>query len=367
MKPRKRSILLAMIASVAAHLAAAALLLDGEEAVQTAGGAPVAMIIMGNAFEDAAKVGADGAMQPAEDMPETLEPAAGQDLQAADAPAAEADGMVEPAPVETATEPVEVALPTTARSAETAPALEAADAAVLPALSGLSDPQSPIAVPRQARAVPADAVDPPDPKAVAAVEPQRMLETVSEDRPALPEADAVPVPTPRPEYRRAVPESTPVEHRAEKAAKPKERETGKAPAQAKRKKAVRRASSGGSGGAAAADTQRATSRSKASQAARAAGNAAVSNYPGKVASKLRRALRYPREARSRRIRGEVVLSFVVSGNGSVSGVRIARSSGSPILDRAASEAVRRAAPFPPIPAGAGRASWPFSVPLAFTR
>ena len=36
MKPRKRSILLAMIASVAAHLAAAALLLDGEEAVQTA-------------------------------------------------------------------------------------------------------------------------------------------------------------------------------------------------------------------------------------------------------------------------------------------------------------------------------------------
>ena len=31
------------------------------------------------------------------------------------------------------------------------------------------------------------------------------------------------------------------------------------------------------------------------------------------------------------------------------------------------EAVRRAAPFPEIPDGAGRASWPFSVPISFKR
>jgi protein TonB len=43
------------------------------------------------------------------------------------------------------------------------------------------------------------------------------------------------------------------------------------------------------------------------------------------------------------------------------------SSGSPVLDKAAVETVRRAAPFPVIPEGAGRSSWPFTVPLAFTR
>jgi len=98
-----------------------------------------------------------------------------------------------------------------------------------------------------------------------------------------------------------------------------------------------------------------------------AGNAAVSNYPGQVVSKLRRSLRYPREARSQRLRGEVQVAFTVSGSGGVGGVRIARSSGSPVLDQAALETVQRAAPFPPIPADAGRSSWTFTVPLAFTR
>jgi len=97
------------------------------------------------------------------------------------------------------------------------------------------------------------------------------------------------------------------------------------------------------------------------------GNAAVSNYPGQVVSKLRRSLRYPREARSQRLRGEVQVAFTVSGSGGVGGVRIARSSGSPVLDRAALETVQRAAPFPPIPADAGRSNWTFTVPLAFTR
>lgn len=99
----------------------------------------------------------------------------------------------------------------------------------------------------------------------------------------------------------------------------------------------------------------------------AAGNAAVSNYPGKIASKLRRALRYPRAARRERLKGEAVVSFVVASNGSVRNVRVSRSSGSAILDKAAGEAVRRAAPFPDIPKSANRASWSFSVPLAFTR
>src|SRR5690606_6213940 len=98
-----------------------------------------------------------------------------------------------------------------------------------------------------------------------------------------------------------------------------------------------------------------------------AGNAAVSNYPGKIVAKLRRALRYPAAAKRQRMRGEVHVAFTVAGSGSVSSVRVVRGSGFPVLDQAAAEAVRRAAPFPPIPAGAARSSWPFTVPLAFTR
>ncbi|KFB09815.1 TonB family protein [Nitratireductor basaltis] len=99
----------------------------------------------------------------------------------------------------------------------------------------------------------------------------------------------------------------------------------------------------------------------------AAGNAAVSNYPGKVASRLRRALKYPREARRQKLRGEVRVSFTVNRNGGVSGIRVVRSSGSSILDQAAIATVQRAAPFPRIPAQAGRNSWPFTIPLAFQR
>lgn len=99
----------------------------------------------------------------------------------------------------------------------------------------------------------------------------------------------------------------------------------------------------------------------------AAGNAAVSNYPGKIVSKLRRALRYPAEAKRQKLRGEVQVSFVVSASGGVGSIRVVSSSGSPVLDKAAVETVRRAAPFPAIPGDTGRSSWPFTVPLVFKR
>jgi protein TonB len=99
----------------------------------------------------------------------------------------------------------------------------------------------------------------------------------------------------------------------------------------------------------------------------AAGNASVSNYPGKVVAKLRRSLRgIPRSA-IRQARNDVQVGFTVGANGSVSGVRITRSSGSATLDQAALQVVRRAAPFPPIPAEAGRSSWAFAVPLGIAR
>ena len=93
----------------------------------------------------------------------------------------------------------------------------------------------------------------------------------------------------------------------------------------------------------------------------AAGNAAVSNYPGKVRNKINRAKRRAPGGE----RGSVVVSFVVGSGGQASGVRVARSSGSSALDQAAVDSVQRAAPFAKIPEAAGRSSWAFNVPIVF--
>ncbi|WP_242217649.1 cell envelope integrity protein TolA [Shinella zoogloeoides] len=92
-----------------------------------------------------------------------------------------------------------------------------------------------------------------------------------------------------------------------------------------------------------------------------AGNAAVSNYPGKVRNKINRAKRGGRNGE----RGTAVVSFVVGAGGQATGIRLARSSGSAALDQAAVDTVRRAAPFAKIPEGAGRSSWAFDVPILF--
>ncbi|OOG67772.1 energy transducer TonB [Sinorhizobium sp. A49] len=95
------------------------------------------------------------------------------------------------------------------------------------------------------------------------------------------------------------------------------------------------------------------------------GNADVSNYSGKVRNKVMRKHRYPSQANRQGITGTATVSFVVTADGGLSNLRLAGSSGSPILDQAALETVQRAAPFPPIPANAGRNSWPFSLPIAY--
>ena len=53
-------------------------------------------------------------------------------------------------------------------------------------------------------------------------------------------------------------------------------------------------------------------------------------------------------------RGATLVAFSISGGGGLGSVGVARSSGSPALDRAAVQLIRRAAPFPPPPPGARR-------------
>ncbi len=99
--------------------------------------------------------------------------------------------------------------------------------------------------------------------------------------------------------------------------------------------------------------------------ARDGGAKAKSNYQDKVAARLRREKRYPREARREHLEGTVRVSFTISRNGSVSGLRITRSSGHSVLDQAALDMVRRAAPMPKFPSDIGVARMTLQVPVRF--
>ena len=100
-------------------------------------------------------------------------------------------------------------------------------------------------------------------------------------------------------------------------------------------------------------------KSKSNSKSRQSGNAAASNYPGKV---------YARIARTRQKnsggRGVAHVSFSVSSSGRAVGISIARSSGNARIDRAALAHVKRAAPFPKPPPGARTR---FVIPIEFRR
>lgn len=343
----------AVVASLALHASAAVLLARSED-VRIAGGGAVEVALLGNAFESRVAAGeVSERVAPAEtaSADESLEPV-------------ETPSYTEPVPAaeQLETQPARQVQPivpdqeaSSASVQETPPSPEAevtptsrstADAAIV-SLDAEETPSRATVT----RASPVEA-DPAETAETEVVRGEELSEVAAE----LAALEDVPVPEARPEPPR-------VERRA---------------AQAQRQNRTQKTAAAGSGGQNQADTSRGTNQGSASgrsasdnvasqSAARQAGNAAVSNYPGKIVSRLRRALRYPREAQRQRIRGEVHVGFVVSGNGQVGSVRVVRSSGTDVLDRAAMETVRRAAPFPPIPEGAGRSSWPFTVPLAFTR
>lgn len=94
-----------------------------------------------------------------------------------------------------------------------------------------------------------------------------------------------------------------------------------------------------------------------------AGRASAANYSSRVLSHLRRYKRHP----GGRASGTVRMVFVLGSNGAVRSVRIAGRSGNSSLDSAALAMVRRASPFPSFPAGIGKSSMTFSVPVRFSR
>ncbi len=197
----------------------------------------------------------------------------------------------------------------------------------------------------------------------------------------LPAVLPVPEPAPRAPDERRIAAKTPPPGKTEPRVEKKAEQPARSPA-AKRaeRKATRQQRAAENAaearGNAAADARRGVrdgaARSQSSSSSRrkgasGPGDAATSNYPGLVLSRLRQALRYPPEASGTGMRGEARVRFTIASNGSASRIKLVRSSGFPALDKAALETVRRASPFPAIPSGAGRSNWTFTAPLMFSQ
>lgn len=295
--------------SLLAHAGGAMFLAPEEEqeVALTAGGSSVEVSLLGDAFEDTVQAGElSQIVEPAEETPEELKPTKAE-------PTEEVVETVEPVTTEPLPAQPSEMTPTEADvilPAEEVPVTKAEDAAV-----------------------------------IASVAP---VETViPEEKPEMPKVV-------QPEVEKPEPKKEPVKKK--KVARKKAGDGGK---QAKTQNKGKRDGVEGAKAAAASGEKRSGSQE--------IGNAAVSNYPGKVRRKLTRAIRYPSAAKRQGLRGVAHVSFTVTSGGGVARVGITKSAGSPVLDQAALETVRRAAPFPAIPAGAGRDRWEFNIPVAFTR
>ncbi|MDO9414965.1 cell envelope integrity protein TolA [Pararhizobium sp.] len=309
----------AIVFSLIAHGVAATLLMPappGREEALIAGGEVTEITMLGNAFEETIEAGdPTDPVDPLETPVEEVEP-------------------VETEPVET--QPEEIAPVTEDIPVETAEAIQ-------PVIADL--------------AVPVEDLPPEisvEPLVTAAVQPVEEIKPVDE-----PEKKKIEKPVEKKKVVKKPKPKKPVEKKPEVKKKVVKKASGSQGDSAERRQ------KGTEQGVEGAKSAKATGNAKAS--ARQAGNAAVTNYPGKVRSKLNRAFRYPSAAQRERLRGTALVRFTVNSGGGVSGVSIARSAGSSILDQAAMDTVRRASPFPKIPEGAGKSSWTFTVPLAFSR
>ncbi|NVK34590.1 MAG: energy transducer TonB [Rhodobacteraceae bacterium] len=139
---------------------------------------------------------------------------------------------------------------------------------------------------------------------------------------------------------------------------PKQRETKSKPPQ-KAKITKRASSSQGAGGKSSQNKQKGGARASGKDSE--AGNAATSNYKGKVQRKLRRARRGVRGSG----RATVIIAFTIGRNGQLLSARIAKGSGKKNLDSAALDTVRRASPFPKFLPGMTQSKLKLSVPIQF--
>ncbi|GGE27489.1 TonB family protein [Primorskyibacter flagellatus] len=346
--------LVALAGAVALH-AALAVALIRDEPVQVEGGGTQAAQI-GSSFADMA-AGTLTAEEPEDVTEEVTEPdrptetvteAEPETLTAEPEPEVLTAAEPEPAPDELAQ-----AEPVTPDTAIPLPPVSEADATPEADTLAALAPETPDGMLALRSAPPETLSADAEPAAPQRTEPEAARPVVPDDTIAAINPDsAVPQISKRPVLRDPAME-TPVQ----KAAPPKpvqKTAQKKAPDAAPKKGNSNQNARAGSaqGSARMADT-----RSGSGNAGKQAGNAAASNYPGLVNRHLAR-IRKPSMNR----RGVVRMSFAIAPSGGLSGVSVARSSGSAQMDQAAATMIRRAAPFPKPPAGAQRS---FTVNIEF--
>lgn len=88
-------------------------------------------------------------------------------------------------------------------------------------------------------------------------------------------------------------------------------------------------------------------------------------FTGNVRQRIANARVYPQIARRRGMEGQPVIAFTLNKNGQLMELRLDRTSGYQLLDRAALEAVKHAAPYPEIPAPLKLNTFQFKLPISF--
>lgn len=76
------------------------------------------------------------------------------------------------------------------------------------------------------------------------------------------------------------------------------------------------------------------------------------SYLLKLRDKIKKHFKYPRAAKINGLEGDVSVYFLISDNGTLEDIQVTTSSGHPILDDGVLKAIKKAAPFPPLPKGA---------------
>lgn len=92
---------------------------------------------------------------------------------------------------------------------------------------------------------------------------------------------------------------------------------------------------------------------------------AVPQWSNRIAVLLERNKRYPATARARREEGTAHVAFVLDRQGHVVSARVERSSGYTLLDQEALDLIRRAQPFPALPAEVADTHVSLTVPIRF--
>jgi protein TonB len=224
---------------------------------------------------------------------------------------------------------------TAQRPPEPAFALDLALApAAAPAVAAVTDPAPQVVdeAPAQDSAAPAPEAAPPVPKAETAPDLPR-TEALSAPVPEVPAvADLALPPPPEEPVKKKVAKAEPApEKKASKAEDPARKKTAEAKPETKAAKPATAAATASAMGA------------------KASGGVSPAAYAKAVMKKVR-ATRKQRGAG----RGAVVVGFSIAGSGGLASVQVIRSSGNAALDAVALDHIRRSAPFPPPPEGAGR-------------